>query len=1464
MNKTAKQFKSFWVALFVVGGFLLFNVVHAQVNQSLNFTGKVTETDGSELADGVYDFSFALYTVPTGGAAIWTETLSATSSFSATIASGVAGANTTVYSYAGESATTSLRVGQYLSNASGDSALIANFDTSTDTITVVGTDVWADATAINNRPFVEGGVIDVDLGAVTNFSGVNFDQTLYLEVTFNAEIMRPRKTINSVAQAFNADTLDGLHSSDFANLSDNSTVTGEWTFSNIVNMATSSAQTVLTVNQDGSGDIVDFQLSGATAFAVLNDGRVQIGDYYFPASHGSAGYVLKTNVAGVLYWDADIAGSGGGSGYWATSTDSSFVYQSDTGRLIVLGNNATSAPVTAQFEVEGLSWFDDIAVSNQQLLRLYDSDSSNYMAIRASTSLASNFILTLPSGVGASGEALLTDGNGNLSWGAPSLGGALNDLDNVDTGTPNNGDLLFYNINTWDNIATSGLNINSDDLVEGSSNLFLVGNEITLADLSTPDSDGLDYSSANGQFTLTSGYIIPLSASTSNWQTSYTLVNANNANWTSAYGWGNHDAQNYFDLDDAALPVNEGGTGKISYSQYSIPYMTDATTFGEIAIGSSTYVLSVNAGGNGYEWIEASSTGVVLTQEQVDDYVEALINDLDSNHSLISINYDDADNAMDFVVDGDLANYDNSNSAFFSTTTDTLAVNYGGTGRTSWTQYSIPYMTSSNAYGEVAIGTSTYILSVNSGGDGYEWIEASSTGVVLTQEEVDDYSNALLRDSDSVHSRITITYDDTDNAMDFVVDADLANYDNSNSAFFSTTTDILAANYGGTGQDSNAWTGFTYVSGGTWSASNTISATRLDSIVMLAGEGNLLLTNTASYITDGNTGWDNSYNFITLTNLSASLPLSYNNGSGAFSISQSDSGTDGYLSSGDWTTFNAKQDTLTLGNLTENNSTLLTIVGGTNATVGNVTIEVNDDLSNYDNTTTAFIARGGITAASPVAYDSGTGIISLGVVGVANGGTGTTTYEANSIVYASAINTIGEILAGTNGEVLKMVAGVPTWGEDYGGSAQVWASSSDQLMIHPNPDTQVVLIGASATSSAGFIFEVAGNSLFGGSISAQDLSLINAMNVASGGTGSSSPNGLLYGDGMGNIVSVNNNSADWNTAYSWGDHSTANYFSTTTDTLDIAYGGTGRTTWTANSIVYANAVDSLGQIAAGGEGEALVMQGGVPTWSATAPGTPHSLLSALHSGTEATSTQERGDFLTVNSSNNYTRLALGASGYILRSNGLDASWVPTINITELGTITTGTWNGDAIGIAFGGTGSTTAAGARTNLDLDDIYDYAINSTATSGWVWMSDGAGRGEWIASTTLMAAAASGDNVSKFIGTTTALTNGLFATGTLQGYAAANDICNAEFSGSHFCRTYDILVTVEQDDLTSWGTANADAWIAEGPPGFTANSNDCNGWNEGGIDYLGAFWVFNSDTGGYGKLVNCTQIKSIACCIR
>jgi hypothetical protein len=54
----------------------------------------------------------------------------------------------------------------------------------------------------------------------------------------------------------------------------------------------------------------------------------------------------------------------------------------------------------------------------------------------------------------------------------------------------------------------------------------------------------------------------------------------------------------------------------------------------------------------------------------------------------------------------------------------------------------------------------------------------------------------------------------------------------------------------------------------------------------------------------------NGANFITLSSLSASSPLAYNSGTGAFSIQVATGSQNGYLSSTDWTTFNSKQAAL--------------------------------------------------------------------------------------------------------------------------------------------------------------------------------------------------------------------------------------------------------------------------------------------------------------------------------------------------------------------------------------------------------------------------------------------------------------------------------------------------------------------------------------------------------------------------
>lgn len=112
----------------------------------------------------------------------------------------------------------------------------------------------------------------------------------------------------------------------------------------------------------------------------------------------------------------------------------------------------------------------------------------------------------------------------------------------------------------------------------------------------------------------------------------------------------------------------------------------------------------------------------------------------------------------------------------------------------------------------------------------------------------------------------------------------------------------------------------------------------------------------------------------------------------------------------------------------------------------------------------------------------------------------------------------------------------------------------------------------------------------------------------------------------------------------------------------------------------------------------------------------------------------------------------------------------------------------------------------------------------------------------------------------------NGAFSitigTTTYSGYQAANHICNSVYSGSHFCRTDEIIATISDKDISTLFTTGLSGWEAQGPPGYTANSNDCNGWMSSNSSMLGAFWLYNTGGGGAGWLVNCSVTKPISCC--
>lgn len=67
-----------------------------------------------------------------------------------------------------------------------------------------------------------------------------------------------------------------------------------------------------------------------------------------------------------------------------------------------------------------------------------------------------------------------------------------------------------------------------------------------------------------------------------------------------------------------------------------------------------------------------------------------------------------------------------------------------------------------------------------------------------------------------------------------------------------------------------------------------------------------------------------------------------------------------------------------------------------------------------------------------------------------------------------------------------------------------------------------------------------------------------------------------------------------------------------------------------------------------------------------------------------------------------------------------STWTGSNNITTVGTITAGTWNGTTIAVANGGTGATSASGARTNLGLGAAAVKGVTDNSSNADVTSSD------------------------------------------------------------------------------------------------------------------------------------------------
>ena len=129
------------------------------------------------------------------------------------------------------------------------------------------------------------------------------------------------------------------------------------------------------------------------------------------------------------------------------------------------------------------------------------------------------------------------------------------------------------------------------------------------------------------------------------------------------------------------------------------------------------------------------------------------------------------------------------------------------------------------------------------------------------------------------------------------------------------------------------------------------------------------------------------------------------------------------------------------------------------ATTGAVSVAGTLATANGGTALTSFTSGGAV-------YATSTSSLTTGTLPAASGGTGFSTYTTGDIIYASATNTLSKLGVGSNGYVLTLTAGVPTWAASTGGVTSFQTSLSG---LTPNTSTTgaITLAGTLGVPSGG-------------------------------------------------------------------------------------------------------------------------------------------------------------------------------------------------------------------------------------------------------------------------------------------------------------------------------------------------------------------------------------------------------------
>jgi hypothetical protein len=306
---------------------------------------------------------------------------------------------------------------------------------------------------------------------------------------------------------------------------------------------------------------------------------------------------------------------------------------------------------------------------------------------------------------------------------------------------------------------------------------------------------------------------------------------------------------------------------------------------------------------------------------------------------------------------------------------------------------------------------------------------------------------------------------------------------------------------------------------------------------------------------------------IGLTDLSALSPLSYNNTTGAFSIQVATGSQDGYLSSGNWTTFNNKQNAIEIFDETTSivtNPSQIKFVGTpVTATVAGsvVTVTISGTGGGGGGVTGVSVATAnGFSGVSDLNATNPTLTLATTVTGLLKGNGTAVSAATAGTDYQAALSGTG-LVNSSGGTISYITNNSSNWDTAYSQrlSSLTTTGNSGAATLIANvlniPNYTAAGIGAIASSR---IIATTTPLQGGGDLTAdRTLSILQATTSQSGFLTSSDWNtfngkqAALSGTGIvkstaGTITYLTDNSANWDTAFGWGNHASAGYLTTAT------------------------------------------------------------------------------------------------------------------------------------------------------------------------------------------------------------------------------------------------------------------------------------------------------------------------------